>query len=55
MKVPHTLRKTIRSLQTRVRQSQHDSAWTGSTTPHARRMQRRLARVTSLAKRFARL
>jgi len=53
MRVPRAIRRKIQGLQSRIRQSQRDSAWTGSTTRHARRMQRRLAQVRSMARRIA--
>ena len=55
MKLPRAIRRKIQSLQNRIRQSQRDSAWTGDTTRHARRMQRRLAHARSMARRIAQL
>ena len=55
MRVPRAIRRKIQSLQSRIRQSQRDSSWSGSTTGHARRMQRRLARVRSMARRIVQL
>jgi hypothetical protein len=55
MKVPRAIRRKIQSLQNRICQSQRDSAWTGDTTRHARRMQRRLAHARSMARRIAQL
>ena len=55
MKVPRAIRRKIQSLQNRIRQSQSDSAWTGGTTRHARRMQRQLANARSTARRIAQL
>ena len=55
MKVPRAVRRKIQDLQNRIRQSQRDSALAGSTTRHARRMQRRLARARSMARRIAQL
>ena len=33
MKIPRTIRRKIQSLKSRIRQSQHDSAWTGGLYP----------------------
>ena len=52
MRVHRAIRRKIQSLQNRILQSQRDSAWTCSTTRHTRRMQRRLARVRSMAWRI---
>jgi len=55
MRVPRAIHRKIQSLQNRIRQSQRDSAWTGSTTHHARRMQRRLAKARSMTRRIGQI